>query len=166
MAFSYRNLGVWDPIPARGRSGMPTRRNALSVALEVGAVRASRAPAQLRRRREGVARSERVHRVRGWCLRLGNHCVRRHDVGNTPIPPNRLKRHRLQSSVQDCSRAQKVVFVRDLTLCGTSGTGFWSLVCQVRRQGTLVSRSRFSHHHVTDDWSILRSRKVRRVAHS
>ena len=149
-----------------GVQGCPHSEVPRSVALEVGAVRASRAPAQLRRRREGVARSERVHRVRGWCLRLGNHCVRRHDVGNVPIPQNRLKRHRLQSSVQDCSRAQKVVFVRDLTLCGTSGTGFWSLVCQVRRQGTLVSRSRFSHHHVTDDWSILRSRKSRRVAHS
>jgi hypothetical protein len=43
----------------------------------------------------------------------------------------------------DCSRAQNFVFVRDLTLVCTSGTGFWSVAGLVRRRGTLVSISRF-----------------------
>ena len=43
----------------------------------------------------------------------------------------------------DCSRAQKVGAVRDLGFLRTSGTGLGSLACLVRRQDTLVSRSRF-----------------------
>ena len=45
--------------------------------------------------------------------------------------------------LQDCSRAQKVGAVRDLGFLRTSGTGLGSLACLVRRQDTLVSRSRF-----------------------
>ena len=55
-------------------------------------------------------------------------------------PPSTASRN---LPLQDCSRAQKVVFVRDLTLCGTPGTGLWPLACLVRRRGTLVSRSHF-----------------------
>ena len=62
-------------------------------------VRAVRAAAQLRRRRRCLARSERVHRVRGRHLRHGDNRVRRHDVGNVPIPKNSPHSHHLQSSI-------------------------------------------------------------------
>ena len=99
---------------------------------------------QLRRRRRCLARSERVHRVRGRLLQRTDHQVRRHDVGNTPIPKTAPHRHQLQSSSIDCSRAQKVGAVRDLGFLRIRGTGQGSMTSLVRRQDALVSILRFA----------------------
>ena len=72
------------------------------------------------------------------------HQVRRHDLGNTPISKTAPHRHQLQSSVHDCSRAQKVGAMRDLGFLCIPGTGLGATVALVRRQDTLVWRSRFT----------------------
>ena len=108
------------------------------------AVRALMASAQLRWQRRCLARSDRVHRVRGRLLQRTDHQVRRHDIGNTPIPKTAPWHRQSQSSVQDCSRAQKVGAVRDLGFLRIRGTGQGSMTSLVRRQDALVSISRFA----------------------
>ena len=84
-----------------------------SVALEVGAVRVSRAPAQLRRRRGVVVRSELVQRGRGWRLRVRFHLFRHGEVGNTQIPKTAPRAPGLKFLVQNSMACTKVGLVHD-----------------------------------------------------
>ena len=71
----------------------------------------------------GVAQSDLRRCDRGARKWPVKHRVLCRGVGNVPEPQNGPSQRQPQSSVQDCSRAQKVVFVQDLTLCGARGTG-------------------------------------------
>ena len=137
-----------------------------SVALDARAVRASMASAQLRWQRRCLARSERVHRVRIRLLRLGNHRVRRHDVGNTPNPKTAPQHRQSQSSstrLQPCAKSRVCAGLDPLwdSWYRAFATGVSS-----PPPGHAGLEIAFSHHRVTGVWSILRSMHVEIIAQS
>ena len=142
---------------------IPTARPRIG-ALDVRAARASMASAELRRYRRCLARFDRIHLVRGRLLQRTDHQVRRHEVVNTPNPKTAPHRHQLQSSstrLQPCTKSRR-----------RAGLGlsahFWYRARVTGMPspppGHAGVEIAFSHHRVTGNLSILRSRLSRRVA--
>ena len=163
----------WRRVAAMGSQSQPPSRHSRgaspSDALEARAVRASSTPAQLRRWRMGVVRSELVQRGRGWCLRARQRLFRHGEVGNTQIPKTAPHAPTLNFLVQNSWRARRSGWCVTRWLTGLFIPELGSPTpysCTGAFREAHVEKRPLGRHRVTTVWAKPRSRRRGVIAHS